>query len=156
MSASLIKSILHNIGVIAVGFAIMYFGKFIDQQIGVAQFYFLQTLISGIVFIVIGFLIRVWATVHFYEKHMKVIVLEPQHTLITTGPFRFSRNPLYLGGNVFIFLGAALILGSPSAIMLTSIGIFATNIMIKREEKQLELRFGHAWIEYKRNVRRWI
>jgi Phospholipid methyltransferase len=56
--------------------------------------------------IAIGFLLRVWATFHFYEQHMKVISLVPQKKLITSGPYRFSRNPLYLGGNVFIFFAA--------------------------------------------------
>jgi len=42
--------------------------------------------------------------VFFYEQHMSVIRLEPQKELFTAGPYGFSRNPLYLGGNVFIFL----------------------------------------------------
>jgi protein-S-isoprenylcysteine O-methyltransferase Ste14 len=53
----------------------------------------------------LGFLLRVWATVYFYRHSMRVISLEPQTALITSGPYRFSRNPLYLGGNVFIFFG---------------------------------------------------
>ena len=50
----------------------------------------------------------VWATVHFYAHKMRVISLEPQEMLITSwAEHRFSRNPLYLGGNVLIFFGAA-------------------------------------------------
>ncbi len=71
----------------------------------------------------LGFLLRVWATVHFYGHKMRVISLEPQKTLITSGPYRFSRNPLYLGGNVFIFFGAALLFGSPTALFATAIHI---------------------------------
>src|SRR5262249_59036748 len=63
--------------------------------------------------LVSGFLTRLWATAHFYTHHMRVISLEPQSALITSGPFRWSRNPLYLGGNVFTFFGASLLLGSP-------------------------------------------
>ena len=69
---------------------------------------------------------------------MKVISLEPQKTLITSGPYRFSRNPLYLGGNVFIFFGAALLLGSPSALLITAIHLPFVDLFIRREEKQLE------------------
>jgi hypothetical protein len=48
----------------------------------------------------------VWATYHFYQHRMRVIWLVPQDALITTTPHRISRKPLYLGGNVLIFLGA--------------------------------------------------
>jgi protein-S-isoprenylcysteine O-methyltransferase Ste14 len=48
-------------------------------------------------------LLRTWAAFHFYVRGMDVIVLHAQKHLITTGPYRFSRNPLYLGGNLFIF-----------------------------------------------------
>jgi protein-S-isoprenylcysteine O-methyltransferase Ste14 len=63
--------------------------------------------------------LRLWATSHFYAHRMRVISLEPRATLVTSGPYRFSRNPLYLGGNVFIFSGSALLLGSPTALIAT-------------------------------------
>jgi hypothetical protein len=50
------------------------------------------------------------------RNRMKVISLGPQKALIASGPYGFSRSPLYLGGNVFIFFGAALSLGSPTAL----------------------------------------
>src|SRR5262245_46119482 len=104
----------------------------------------------------IGFLLRVWATYLFYEQHMKVISLAPQKRLITTGPYRFSRNPLYLGGNVFIFGGAALFLGSPGGLLLTGLATLAADFMIRREEKQLEREFGEEWKRYNNQVHRWI
>jgi protein-S-isoprenylcysteine O-methyltransferase Ste14 len=88
---------------------------------------------------------------------MRVISLVPQSALITNGPFRFSRNPLYLGGNVFIFGGAALVLGSPSALIFTIFHLpFVDLFMVRREEKQLEQKFGDEWTNYKKKVRRWI
>jgi protein-S-isoprenylcysteine O-methyltransferase Ste14 len=108
------------------------------------------------VLIIIGFLLRVWATFLFYEQRMKVISLVPQKRLITTGPYRFSRNPLYLGGNGFIFAGAALFLGSPGGLILTAAAVVAAEVMIRREEKQLEHDFGEEWLRYRRQVRRWL
>jgi protein-S-isoprenylcysteine O-methyltransferase Ste14 len=102
------------------------------------------------------FLVRLWATFHFYVHKMRVISLEAQTTLITSGPFRFSRNPLYLGGNVFIFFGAALLLGSPTALVVTALHIPLMDRFIRREEEQLERRFGDEWRSYKRRVRRWL
>jgi protein-S-isoprenylcysteine O-methyltransferase Ste14 len=87
---------------------------------------------------------------------MKVIVLSAQQSLITDGPYRFSRNPLYLGGNVCMFLGATLIVGSPSGIVLIIAQLPLVDIMIRREEKQLEKKFGDEWIRYARKVRRWL
>jgi protein-S-isoprenylcysteine O-methyltransferase Ste14 len=98
----------------------------------------------------------VWATFLFYDHRMKVISLVPQKALITSGPFRFSRNPLYLGGNVFIFFGAALFLGSPTALLLTAIHLPLMDLFVRREEKQLERSFGQEWVRYKEQVRRWI
>jgi protein-S-isoprenylcysteine O-methyltransferase Ste14 len=102
------------------------------------------------------FSLAIWATFYFYERHMKVIRLEPQKKLITSGPYSFSRNPLYLGGNLFIFLGAVLFLGSPSGVVLTAINILVVDIMIRREEKQLERDFGEEWVRYRSRVRRWL
>jgi protein-S-isoprenylcysteine O-methyltransferase Ste14 len=88
----------------------------------------------GCPFLSLGFLLRVWATFCFYEHRMKVVSLEPQKALITTGPYGFSRNPLYLGGNVFIFFGAALSLGSPTALFVTAIHIPLVDLFIRRED----------------------
>jgi protein-S-isoprenylcysteine O-methyltransferase Ste14 len=151
-----IKSILHNIGVLIVGFIFAFIGVGLDLFFKISEFRSLPALIIGCVFLAIGFLTRVWATFYFYKQHMSVIRLEPQKELFTSGLYGFSRNPLYLGGNVFIFLGAVLLLGSPSGIVLTALAIIATNFMIRREEKQLARDFGQQWIDYKNKVRRWI
>jgi protein-S-isoprenylcysteine O-methyltransferase Ste14 len=87
---------------------------------------------------------------------MRVISLKPQGALITSGPYRFSRNPLYLGGNVFIFLGAALFMGSPTALIATALHLPLMDRFIRREEEQLKQQFGDAWQIYKQRVRRWI
>ena len=107
-------------------------------------------------FLLIGFLIRLWAVVYFYNHNMRVISLEPQGSLVTAGPYRYSCNPLYLGANVFCFFGAALLLGSPTALIMTAVHLPLMNLMIKREERQLEQKFGDSFRVYKKNVRRWI
>jgi protein-S-isoprenylcysteine O-methyltransferase Ste14 len=65
---------------------------------------------------------------------MKVIVLHAQQSLITDGPYRFSRHPLYLGGNVLMFLGATLLLGTPSGVVLTIAHWLLMDWMMRREE----------------------
>jgi protein-S-isoprenylcysteine O-methyltransferase Ste14 len=156
MLTSLLKSILHNIGVLFVGFGVAFLGRALDSLVGVTIFRSLLAVIAGWILLAAGFLLRVWATFHFYEHQMRVISLSPQNSLITSGPYQFSRNPLYLGGNVFIFFGASLLLGSPSALVLTAIHLPLVDLMIKREEKQLARKFGEAWKRYKQQVGRWL
>ena len=153
---NLLKSILHNIGVVGVGLVLAYMGTRLGKLFKIPDFKTIPTLIAAWLFLAAGFLLRVWATFHFYKHRMKVIKLEPQSALITSGPYSFSRNPLYLGGNVFIFLGTALLFGSPCAFIITLFNIPLADWMIRREERQLERAFGQQWLEYKKRVRRWI
>ena len=156
MSINVLKSVLQNAGVVVVGFAFAFAATEIDSLLGFIGFRSTIGQIAGGVLLITGFAIRVWATSLFYERHMAVIKLAPQKHLITTGPYRFSRNPLYLGGNVFVFLGAALFLGSPAGIVLTGMNIIAVDFMIRREERQLCMSFGEEWVSYRNRVRRWL
>jgi len=156
MAINLLKSVLHNIGVVIVSLALAYVGTIVDSLLRIPEFSSMLVTVFGALLITLGFLVRVWAAVHFYAHEMRVISLEPQGSLVTTGPFRYSRNPLYLGGNVFCFFGAALLLGSPSALLLTALHIPLVNLMISREEKQLEEKFGEEFRSYKMQVRRWL
>ena len=152
----LLKSLLHNVGVLIVGFALAFVGRAIDALLGISRFHSVLTTVLALLLLAIGFLLRLWATYLFYERHMKVISLVPQQKLITSGPFSISRNPLYLGGNVFIFLGAVLLLGSPAGVVLTAVNVLAVDFMIRREERQLAQQYGEAWTEYANRVRRWL
>lgn len=156
MIANLLKSIFHNIGVVIVGFIFAFLSTKIDSFLGISDFKSLFAISVGCLLLTVGFLLRVWATFYFYEHQMKVISLAPQKTLIVSGPYRFSRNPLYLGGNVFIFFGATLLFGSPTGLFLTVINIILIDFMIRREERQLEKNFGEEWLRYKKRVRQWF
>src|SRR5262245_14373176 len=154
--ANLLKSLLHNIGVVIVGFGVAFLGAALDSLLGWRGFKSLPATVVALLLLASGFLLRVWATYLFYERHMKVISLVPQKRLVTTGPYRFSRNPLYLGGNVFIFFGAASFLGSPAGLLLTTLHLPLMDLFVRREEKQLEREFGEEWVRYKSQVRRWF
>ena len=154
--SNLVKSVLHNLGVLFVGMGVVYVGTRLDLLFGIARFHSPWAIAAGALLLTLGFLLRVWATFLFYQHQMRVISLGPQNTLITTGPFSLSRNPLYLGGNVFIFFGAALILGSPCALLITALHLPLVDLFITREERQLENDFGDRWISYKKHVRRWL
>ena len=156
MAINILKSALHNVGVVIVSLAFAYLGTVIDSFLRLPNFSSPIVATFGVGLISLGFLVRGWAAVHFYGHQMRVISLEPQASLVTSGPFRYSRNPLYLGGNVFCFFGAALLLGSPGALIMTALHLPLVNFMIRREEKQLEGKFGEEFRAYKTKARRWI
>jgi protein-S-isoprenylcysteine O-methyltransferase Ste14 len=111
-----------------VGLVLAFLGTGVDVLLGIPGFRSHLTIAAALLLLTIGFLLRVWATFYFYKQHLRVISLVPQKTLITSGPYRFSRNPLYLGGNVCIFFGASLLFGSPTALFITVIHIPLTRI----------------------------
>jgi len=139
-----------------VGLAFAALGKAVDSAFGFSGLALPLMKPAAFLLLTLGFLLRVWATVHFYAHNMRVISLEPQQRLITSGPYRFSRNPLYLGGNVFTFFGAALLLGSPTALIATAVHLPLMDLFIRREERQLEHEFGEEWRSYRKRVRRWL
>ncbi|MCH7779688.1 MAG: isoprenylcysteine carboxylmethyltransferase family protein [Acidobacteria bacterium] len=81
---------------------------------------------------------------------------EESTVVVTTGMFRFTRNPMYLGMVVGL-LGAAIFLGS--LVSLLPVPAFIAIIhfqFIVREERFMEELFGAEYLAYKRKVRRWI
>src|ERR1700730_11113976 len=149
-----IRSILHNLFVTAVGVVVALAGTGLDRLIGINEFRSSIATVVGSTLLLVGFLIRLWATYYFYQNQMRVIATVAQGTLLTSGPYRYSRNPLYLGGNVFIFFGASLLLGSPMAVAITAFHLPFVNLFIRREERQLAQRFGEDWARYKSASRR--
>jgi protein-S-isoprenylcysteine O-methyltransferase Ste14 len=80
----------------------------------------------------------------------------PTTTIVRTGPYRFSRNPIYLAFSLFQ-LGLALWVNS-LCLLLTLIPAIAlmSRVVIPREERYLEARFPSEYVSYKASVRRWL
>ena len=79
----------------------------------------------------------------------------PDH-LVTSGPFSFTRNPIYLA-DTLLMIGVGLISGIAWFLPLALIAAFATRkVAIEREEKLLKERFGKKYLDYAKRIRRWI
>lgn len=90
---------------------------------------------------------RFATTVHPYRRAT---------SLLTTGPFRWSRNPLYVG-LCFLQLGVGSVLSSPGIVTTVPVLVLVlTYGVIAREEEHLRLAFGEEYQRYRRSVRRWI
>jgi protein-S-isoprenylcysteine O-methyltransferase Ste14 len=77
-------------------------------------------------------------------------------SLVTQCPYKYSRNPIYLG-DLLITVGTAIVLSSLSAFLAPVIFYLVVNtVVIPFEEKRLQKIFGADYEEYKRAVRRWM
>ena len=82
--------------------------------------------------------------------------LENTSSLVATGLYRHSRNPMYVGFSLFL-AAWAVYLGSVPAMLLLPVFIWhITRVQILPEEKILEQKFGDEYREYVKNVRRWL
>ncbi len=78
--------------------------------------------------------------------------LLPTQTLVTTGPYAYTRNPMAIG-ELFVLLGAAFLAGSPSGLVLVPIiALLYYLYLAEFEENALLKRFGADYEEYRRNV----
>jgi len=79
----------------------------------------------------------------------------PTTTIVRTGPFRFSRNPIYLAFTL-IQLGLAAWINSLWLLLTLLPALALMEVVIRREERYLEARFPSEYLPYKRTVRRWV
>lgn len=76
--------------------------------------------------------------------------------IVTTGVYRYTRNPMYLG-MASIYAGLAIVADSPVALILLPVVLLVIQSqVIAREERYLAAKFGDAYLDYKRRVRRWL
>ncbi len=81
---------------------------------------------------------------------------EAPTALVQAGPFRYTRNPAYVGLTL-TYLGLTLLAGGRWALLLLPGVLVAVDWgVIRREERYLEERFGSHYREYRRRVRRWL
>ena len=110
----------------------------------------------GGLLVVVGIIITAVAAGSFSRVGTPVVPFEKTTVVVSSGLFRFSRNPMYLG-MVMALIGVALLLGS--AVAFVPIPIFVCLIQyqfIIREEEFLEKLFEEEYLLYKGKVRRWL
>jgi len=88
------------------------------------------------------------------ERRLKVATLEPEY-LLRAGPYRCSRNPMYVS-EVVIWAGWTLLFADPLLAVLTGVFALALNRAARLEEATLAARFGVDWREYAARTPRWI
>lgn len=97
-----------------------------------------------------------WAIALFRRSRTTVLPFRAATTLVTDGPFQYSRNPIY-AGLLLLYLGGALVTGLLWPILfLPLVTSTLRGLAIDAEEAHLQERFGEAYTSYRRRVRRWL
>ncbi len=97
-----------------------------------------------------------WALAAIRFRQTTVNPYKAASCLVTHGPFRYSRNPIYLA-DWFVYAGTTLLLGTAWPLLFAPLVFLAMRyLVIDHEERHLEARFGDEYRAYKARVRRWL
>jgi protein-S-isoprenylcysteine O-methyltransferase Ste14 len=106
--------------------------------------------------ILIGVALAAAGIRNFYRAATPVPTNQPTRALVTTGIHGWTRNPIYLG-LFLVYGGIGVAARSPWILILAlPLAITIRTGVVAREEAYLERRFGDAYLDYKRRVRRWL
>ena len=112
--------------------------------------------VAGWLLIAAGLSVVLWGMLTFTVARTAILPSRPARTIVATGPFRYSRNPMYMGLSS-IYIGLSLLMGMAWPILLLPVvllSLFA--LVIRREERYLDDAFGEEYAAYRGRVRRWL
>jgi len=110
----------------------------------------------GWLLVALGSGLSLWGLVTFRGAGTTIFPSQPASALVTHGPFRLSRNPMYVGLS-FVYLGVMLLVNSAWTGLFFPVVIAVLYLTVVRpEERYLAATFGVAYDEYRRRVRRWL
>jgi protein-S-isoprenylcysteine O-methyltransferase Ste14 len=112
------------------------------------------SILGGSSLMLLGELLRLWGVGHIGARSR---TRTPEvGGLVQSGPFRFSRNPLYIG-NILLFCGVATWSGRPALLGLTLVLLcLHYGLIVRWEESRLRQTHGDAFVQYCRRTGRWV
>lgn len=112
--------------------------------------------IAGMVLLALGIGTLAWGLATLLRARTSVMPHRPASRLVSGGPYRFTRNPMYLGMTL-VYLGLALVLDWLWPVVLLPVVLASlTVLVIRREERYLAHAFGEEYERYRGHVRRWL
>lgn len=104
--------------------------------------------------IALALLIEFWALILFRRARTAIIPTRPTSAIVETGPYRYSRNPIYVGMFLTV-VGAAFVLDSLWQLAALAVLYLVVRWgVVAREEAYLARKFGAAYLDYAKRVRR--
>ncbi len=112
--------------------------------------------VIGLIALAGGLSLMIWGLLTFRRAGTPVVPIRSARLVVTGGPFRFTRNPMYLGLTSAYF-GLALLFNEGWAVVLLPVALVAlTVLVIAREERHLSELFGAEYDTYRTRVPRWL
>jgi protein-S-isoprenylcysteine O-methyltransferase Ste14 len=115
------------------------------------------TLIAGLILLLPGTVLLIWTWVQFLKARGTPVPLNPPQKLITGGLYAYSRNPMLL--SIFLIVFAAGLLSGSLSLTLAFAPLFVLFFYFQItliEEKEMELKFGQDYLDYKKRVPRFF
>lgn len=110
----------------------------------------------GFVLVICGFCFMMWARIYFTSRQTTLFVGQRSSQLVCASPFRFSRNPMYMGVLVSL-IGLAVWVGTLPLYLAVPIAFVCFNFFhIPWEERMLRESFGERYLTYSNAVCRWV
>ncbi len=111
---------------------------------------------AGIIPILLGIAMAAVSASKFLRVKTGLEPFEEATVLVTSGFYRFSRNPMYLG-MFLLLLGVAFLMGSLGAVLpIPVFMMIIRNNFVMGEERFMQAAFGQQYLDYKSTVRRWL
>lgn len=107
---------------------------------------------AGTIIVAVGVLLAIWARNLLGKNWSGRVMLQNKHHLITEGPYRFVRHPIYLGVLLAMF-GSCLVLGQVFGFVYSLLSTFGLAMKSRREDVLLEKQFPNEFSVYKQHVR---
>lgn len=115
-----------------------------------------RALATGAVFAILGLALGARAVWQFHRLGASVVPGDPATALVKSGPYRFTRNPIYIGF-ILLYFGLAVMLTSAwMLVLLIPVLIILQRGVVEREEAYLTEKFGEAYRSYQARVPRWL
>lgn len=139
----------------------LIFGGFmyvLDRYLPVGEFDFFGRDFLTYLLLIIGFLIMLVAIIQFISSKTTTNPLEPEKTstLVTSGIYNFTRNPMYLAMLLFLIAFGLRLGNAFNTLVAAGFVYFMNHFQIKHEEKALKQKFGKTYQLYCKAVRRWF
>jgi protein-S-isoprenylcysteine O-methyltransferase Ste14 len=112
--------------------------------------------VAGTILIAFSVALGGWAMIRFLHARTAILPIRPAARLVQCGPYRFTRNPMYLSMTL-LYVGLALVINHMWPLLFLPVVLLAIRrLVIAREERHLLERFGSDYEAYRKQVPRWI